>query len=75
MAIFEFENLTFIQFIENCEYLKGQYCDVLSPFFNKKMVRLWKIMIYSLDLAEWKRDKIWEYLNDDITKEELEMFR
>lgn len=75
MNLYNIENITFVQFIDNCEALRGQYQEVLAPFFDKKMIRLWKTMIYSLHLAEWKRDKIWEYLNDDITKQELELFK
>lgn len=59
------KNITFRQFVENCEELKFQYKELLTPFFNTKMVRIWKIMIYSLQMETWRKDKIWEYLNDD----------
>jgi hypothetical protein len=59
------KNITFRQFVENCEELKFQYKELLTPFFNTKMVRIWKIMIYSLQIETWRKDKIWEYLNDD----------
>lgn len=59
------KNITFRQFVENCEELKFQYKELLTPFFNIKMVRIWKIMIYSLQMETWRKDKIWEYLNDD----------
>ena len=67
----EFEKMTFRQFVENCEALKSQYEEVLSPFFNVQLVRCWKKMIYGLNIEEWKKDRLWEYLNDDIPIELL----
>ena len=61
-----FEKMTFRQFVENCEALKSQYEEVLSPFFNVQLVRCWKKMIYGLNIEEWKKDRLWEYLNDDV---------
>ena len=66
-----FEKMTFRQFVENCEALKSQYAEVLLPFFNVQMVRCWKKMIYGLNIEEWKKDRLWEYLNDDIPIELL----
>jgi hypothetical protein len=67
----EFEKMTFRQFVENCEALKSQYEEVLSPFFNVQLVRCWKKMIYGLNIEEWKKDRLWEYLNDDVPIELL----
>lgn len=64
-------NITFKQFINNCKVLKAQYEELFTPFLMKKTIRCWKVMIYSLDMVEWKRDKIWNYLNGDIEYEEL----
>lgn len=63
---------TFNQFIDNIEALKSQYNEFLVPFFNAKMVRCWKKMIYSLPMKIEQRDWIWEALNGDveITKDE-----
>ncbi len=66
-----YPNIKFDEFIENCEVLRTQYTELLTPFFNVKAIRCWKKMIYSLNFAYWKRDKIWEYLNLDIELEEL----
>lgn len=68
----QLKDMTFQQFIDNCEVLRSQYQCLLVPFFNIEAIKCWKKMIYSLDMAEWKRDRIWEVLNGDITKEELE---
>lgn len=67
----DFEKMTFRQFVENCEALKSQYEEVLSPFFNVQLVRCWKKMIYGLNIEEWKKDRLWEYLNDDVPIELL----
>lgn len=62
---------TFQEFVDNCEVLKEQYACLLTPFFNVSVIRCWKKMIYSLEMAEWKKDLIWETLNNDISIEEL----
>ncbi len=62
---------TFQEFVDNCEVLKEQYTCLLTPFFNVSAIHCWKQMIYSLKMAEWKKDLIWETLNDDITIEDL----
>ena len=66
-----YPNIKFDEFIDNCEVLKAQYMELLTPFFNVQAIRCWKNMIYSLNFAYWKRDKIWEYLNLDIELDEL----
>lgn len=64
-------NITFKQFIESAKVLKDNFECLLTPFFRPKEIRFWKTMIYSLDMVEWKRDKIWTYLNGDLEYEEL----
>ena len=62
------ENLkdyTFKQFVENIEALREQYSALLSPFFNVKMIRCWRTMIFSLPIEYWKRERLWEVLNYD----------
>lgn len=66
------ENGTFKQFVENAEVLKTQYEECLTPFFDKEMVKCWKKMIYSLNIERWKKDRLWEYLNDDELLEVLQ---
>lgn len=66
-----YPSLKFNEFVENCEVLKTQYTELLTPFFNVKAIRCWKNMIYSLNFAYWKRDKLWEWLNSDLELEEL----
>jgi hypothetical protein len=62
------ENLkdyTFKQFVENIEALREQYSVLLSPFFNEKLIRCWRTMIFSLQIDYWKRERLWEVLNYD----------
>ena len=66
-----YPNIKFDEFVDNCEVLRLQYMELLTPFFNAHAIRCWKTMIYSLNFAYLKRDKIWEYLNLDIELEEL----
>jgi hypothetical protein len=68
------ENLkdyTFKQFVENIEALREQYSVLLSPFFNVKMIRCWRTMIFSLPIEYWKRERLWEVLNGDEEPELL----
>lgn len=67
----DLKDLTFRQFVGNAEALKVQYQELLSPFFNAKMVKCWKTMIYSLKMEEWRKDRLWEYLNGDVEIELL----
>lgn len=66
-----YSNIKFEEFVDNCEVLKTQYTELLTPFFNVQAIRCWKNMIYSLNFAYWKRDKLWEWLNNDLEFEEL----
>lgn len=67
----EIEFLTFKEILQNAEALKTRYQGFLSPFFNVEKIVEWRDYIYSLPIEEWKSDRIWEYLNDDITLDKL----
>lgn len=64
-------DISFEELVESCEVLREQYEVLLTPFFDAKTIRCWKRMIYSLKMAEWKKDRIWEVLNGDFDYEEL----
>lgn len=64
-------NEIFYLFIESAKVLKDNYECLLMPFFRPREVRCWKKMIYSLDMSEGRKDKLWNYLNGDIEYEEL----
>jgi hypothetical protein len=63
--------LNFDEFIENIEVIKDNYTNLLSPFFDRKMIIFYKQKIYSFKIAEWKKDKLWETLNNDVSIEEF----
>lgn len=63
--------LNFNEFIENIEVIKDNYTSLLSPFFDRKMIIFYKQTIYSFKIAEWKKDKLWEALNNDISIDEF----
>lgn len=63
--------LDFDELIENIEVIKDNYTNLLSPFFDRKKIIFYKKTIYSFQIAEWKKDKLWEVLNNDITIEEF----
>lgn len=54
-------------------YIKSSYVNIMLSFsiFGDNLELLEKIRklkksIYSLRFEEWKKDKLWEYINDDI---------
>lgn len=64
-------NWTYNETIEHAEAIKSYYKDTLASFLWHEGVkrvlfmRDMKLLIYSLKFEEWRRDKIWAYLNDD----------
>lgn len=63
--------LDFDEFVDNIEVIKDNYTNLLSPFFDRKKIIFYKKTIYSFQIAEWKKDKLWEALNDDISIDEF----
>lgn len=64
-------NWSYKEAIEHAEAIKSYYKDTLASFlwyeYDKRgpFIDDLKHQIYSLKFEEWRRDKIWEYLNDD----------
>ena len=69
----EIEFLTFKEILQNAEALKTRYQGFLSPFFNVERIIEWRDYVYSLPIEEWESDRVWEYLNDDITLEKFKI--
>ena len=72
-------NLTFKELVINMEAIKSQYKRILSLFScgfeqkNKvKYMSNTKIKMYSLSIDKWKIDRLWDYMNDYISYEELQ---
>lgn len=63
--------MTFKEVIENIEALKDKYDLAFMSLFNYELIHKWKEFIYSFNLKEWQKDRVWECLNDDITINEL----
>lgn len=72
MKINLYSDITFNEFIDNCEVLRDQFDGLLSPFFDVEAIKSWKTMIYSLKFPYSKCDLIWEFLNGDVELEELQ---
>lgn len=73
------ETYTFENIVLNLKTIKSNYIGVLSSFFafdlHNKVICLKEIhdQFYSLNLDTWKIDRIWEYLNNDIDYETIEI--
>jgi len=64
---------SFRECVKNIWTLKSQYQEVLMSFSflkNSKVetefIRETRNSIYLLPYDEWKKDKLWEFMNDDI---------
>ncbi len=63
------------------EYIKRDYEYIMLSFSvfggNNEVIqkiRQIKKDIYNLDFEEWKKDKLWEFMNNDVTYNELWSF-
>lgn len=70
-------NWTFKDIVNNIEALRSQYRDIIASFSYKQLndevifKRTTRTIIYSYNFDEWKKDRIWEVLNNDFDAEEL----
>lgn len=70
MEIYISPTWTFANVVENIKMIKLQFEEVLSSFSVyelKKEIKFRKELrdsIYALNMPEWKKDKLWEYIND-----------
>ena len=77
----ENKDISFKELIDKAKAIKRCYMGLLSSFSiydirgkNKAMCDV-KKEIYQLNIKYYQADKIWEYLNGDITYIELELLR
>lgn len=62
----------FRETIKNIRALKEEYLWTLTLFSWKNArektdyIQRTRNKIYSLQLMEWQKDKLWEYMNDDV---------
>jgi uncharacterized membrane protein len=71
-------DLTFKQLIFKAEAMKSNYKRILSLFscgFDIKgkvrYIKNTKDTIYSLKIYEWQSDRLWDYMNDNMTYNDL----
>ena len=67
------EKWTFRDLVVNAKMLKKQYSFCLAFFSyehtyeelksRNKIIKETRDKIYSLDMEEWKKDRVWEYMN------------
>ena len=61
----------FIEAVDNIEAVKDYYIGLLSSFSiyetRQKKITIQTIRgaVYELEILEWQKDRIWEYLNGD----------
>ena len=71
------QDWTFREAILNMRALKKTYEDTLRSFSyfelpeKVKFERNFRSSIYSLNFEEWKKDRLWDYLNGFLFYEEL----
>lgn len=76
-----YENMTYKESVLLVDLIKQDY-EALTLFFDtsdnrKELLRQKysiKKQIYSLNFEEWKKDKLWEYINDDVEYSQLWRF-
>lgn len=67
----------FKNIVEHIEEVKLEYNRVLASFSifecstKKDYIVSIRKEIYNLDIFEWQKDRLWEYLNDDETLDTL----
>lgn len=75
------KNISYIELIDNAKAMKRYYIGLLSSFSiydireRNKAISDIKKELYQLNIKYYQVDKIWEYLNDDITYVELELLK
>ena len=70
-------NWTFKEFVDNIEAIRSSYRETIASFSYKQLqeettfIRQTRKAVYSFKYEEWKKDRIWEVLNNDFDAEEL----
>ena len=66
----ELNNITLIEFYTQRQELKKYYKKV----YKREIRKRWQKLIGSFKMADYKKEKIWEYLNNDISEEDFYKF-
>lgn len=59
-------NITLWEFNERRKEFKREYEYLKTTPNYREQIREFKDFIYGLTMAEYKKDKMWEFLNDDL---------
>lgn len=65
-----YEDITLLEFSNLERMFKEEFGKIDDPILKRR----WKRFIFNFKMAEYKREKIWEYLNDDIGEEYFNHF-
>lgn len=66
----QYRGITLQEFYDNRDFFKKEYQKLRKPpYYRLQQLREFKNFIYLLDMRLYIRDRIWEYLNDDISEE------
>lgn len=73
MNVYVNPNWTFRELVKNAKSLKREYVFCLGFFsydytfeelkVKNRIIKETKVKIYSLNMEEWKKDRVWEYMN------------
>lgn len=66
----KYNNITLIEFYTSRKELKKEYDKVWQREIRKR----WQRLIDTFKMSNYKKEKIWEYLNNDISEEDFTKF-
>lgn len=66
----KYTGITLIEFYTARKELKRLY----SRVWQREIRKRWQRLINTFKMANYKKEKIWEYLNNDITEENFTKF-
>lgn len=70
-----YKNITLMDFYKRMDMFKREYNKIrTNQYIRLGLIREWRSFIYSLDMELYKKDKIWEFLNDDISARDFSKF-
>ena len=65
-------------YVKNIRTLKNSYVELLASFFNireeNNFIRTTRDNLYASNLEEYQKDRIWEYMNDYLTRFDILVF-
>ncbi len=65
------KNDDFVELIRNVKTIKYQYKRLVGRKENDTLIKQIKRGIYSIKIIDWKKNCVWQYLNDELTYNEM----